>query len=46
MSQFKKLAETIKIGSIKLDHRLILGPMWSRLCTVEGEVTQQMIEFM
>ncbi len=45
MSQFKILAEPIKVGSLELKHRLILGPMWSRLCTVEGEVTQQMLDY-
>ncbi len=45
MSQFKNLAEPIKIGSIKLKHRLVQGPMWSRLCTADGEVTQQMLDY-
>lgn len=45
MNQFKVLAEPIKIGSIQLKHRLIQGPMWTRFCTVNGEVTQQMLDY-
>ena len=45
MSQLDILSEPIKIGSLQLRHRLILGPMWSRLCTVEGEVTEQMLDY-
>lgn len=45
MNQFKRLAEPVKIGSIQLKHRMVQGPMWSRLCTADGEVTQRMLDY-
>lgn len=39
------LTEPIMIGSLLLKHRVTLGPMWSRLCSVTGEVTQQMLDY-
>jgi 2,4-dienoyl-CoA reductase-like NADH-dependent reductase (Old Yellow Enzyme family)/thioredoxin reductase len=44
MSKFPFLEKPVQIGSLKLKHRMIMGPMWSRLCTLDGEVTQQMID--
>ena len=44
MSKFPSLEKPIQIGSLKLKHRMVMGPMWTRYCTVEGEVTDQMIE--
>jgi 2,4-dienoyl-CoA reductase-like NADH-dependent reductase (Old Yellow Enzyme family)/thioredoxin reductase len=45
MNRFPFLTKPIQIGSITLKHRLIMGPMWSRFCTTEGEVTKQMIDY-
>ena len=45
MSQFQLLAKPIQIGSLKLKHRMVMGPMWTRYCTLNGEVTQQMIDY-
>ena len=39
------LHQPIKIGSLSLRHRLIQGPMWTRFASVNGEVTQQMIDY-
>ncbi|MBW1801062.1 MAG: FAD-dependent oxidoreductase [Deltaproteobacteria bacterium] len=44
MSDFPLLAEPIQIGSLTLKHRMVMGPMWSRYCTIDGEVTDQMID--
>ncbi|MFC1911016.1 FAD-dependent oxidoreductase, partial [Chloroflexota bacterium] len=45
MIQINSLAKPLKIGKIELKHRLVQGPMWSRFCTADGEVTQQMIDY-
>lgn len=41
---FKKLFEPIKVGSLQLSNRMVKGPIWSRLSSVNGEVTQQLID--
>ena len=45
MNQFKVLAEPVRVGSLQLKHRMVMGPMWSRFCTTDGEVTQQMLDY-
>lgn len=45
MNRFKFLSESIQLGHLQLKHRMIMGPMWSRLSTVTGEVTQKMIDY-
>jgi len=42
---FQLLAKPIQVGSLKLKHRMVQGPMWTRYCTLNGEVTQQMIDY-
>ena len=44
MEKFQFLSKPIQIGSLRLKHRMVMGPMWTRYCTVEGEVTDQMID--
>lgn len=44
MSRFPLLEKPIQIGSLKLKHRMVMGPMWTRYCTLDGEVTDQMID--
>jgi 2,4-dienoyl-CoA reductase-like NADH-dependent reductase (Old Yellow Enzyme family)/thioredoxin reductase len=41
--RFQLLSQPIKVGSMQLRHRMVMGPMWSRMSTVNGEVTEQMI---
>jgi 2,4-dienoyl-CoA reductase-like NADH-dependent reductase (Old Yellow Enzyme family)/thioredoxin reductase len=45
MNSFQFLAKPIKIGSLKLKHRMVMGPMWTRYCTLDGAVTPQMIDY-
>jgi len=44
-NSFPFLSKPIKIGSLTLKHRMVMGPMWTRYCTIDGEVTQQMIDY-
>lgn len=44
MEQFKFLTQPIKLGSLQLAHRMTLGPMWTRLSSIHGEVTQELID--
>jgi 2,4-dienoyl-CoA reductase-like NADH-dependent reductase (Old Yellow Enzyme family)/NADPH-dependent 2,4-dienoyl-CoA reductase/sulfur reductase-like enzyme len=41
--RFKLLTKPLRVGSMELKHRMIMGPMWTRMATVNGEVSQQMI---
>jgi 2,4-dienoyl-CoA reductase-like NADH-dependent reductase (Old Yellow Enzyme family)/thioredoxin reductase len=43
--RFKFLTTPITVGALQLKHRMIMGPMWSRMSTVNGEVTPQMIDY-
>jgi 2,4-dienoyl-CoA reductase-like NADH-dependent reductase (Old Yellow Enzyme family)/thioredoxin reductase len=45
MNLFQFLAKPIQIGSLKLKHRMVMGPMWTRYCTLDGAVTPQMIDY-
>ena len=45
MNRFKCLSEPVKLGHLTLKHRMIMGPMWSRLSSVTGEVTDKMIDY-
>lgn len=45
MNQFRVLTKPIKLGSLELKHRMIMGPMWTRLCSVDGVVTQELIDY-
>lgn len=45
MNQFQFLAKPIQIGSLTLWNRMVMGPMWTRYCTLDGAVTQQMIDY-
>ncbi|MGA3207462.1 MAG: FAD-dependent oxidoreductase [Syntrophales bacterium] len=41
---FKKLSEPIRIGSMVPKNRIWLSPLWTRLASVNGEVTQLVID--
>ncbi len=41
----KKLLEPVEIGPLTLKNRMIQSPMWTRYASVEGEVTQQLIDY-
>ena len=43
--RFRLLSQPMQVGSMQLKHRMVMGPMWSRMSTVNGEVTQQMIDY-
>lgn len=45
MERFPLLSQSLQVGQLTLKHRMIMGPMWTRQCTVNGEVTQQMIDY-
>jgi 2,4-dienoyl-CoA reductase (NADPH2) len=45
MEQFHFLTKPLQIGSLKLKHRMVMGPMWTRYCTLDGEVSRQMIDY-
>ena len=42
--KFKNLAEPLKLGTIEAKNRIWFGPVWTRFATVEGEVTQTLID--
>jgi 2,4-dienoyl-CoA reductase-like NADH-dependent reductase (Old Yellow Enzyme family)/thioredoxin reductase len=42
--QLKRLAEPIKIGTIEAKNRIWFSPVWTRFATVNGEVTQTLID--
>jgi 2,4-dienoyl-CoA reductase-like NADH-dependent reductase (Old Yellow Enzyme family)/thioredoxin reductase len=43
--RFGLLSEPIRVGAMQLKHRMVMGPMWTRMATVNGEVSQQMINY-
>ena len=45
MERFPLLTQPMQIGSLRLRHRMIMGPMWTRFASLNGEVTQQMIDY-
>lgn len=45
MSQFNLLNSPTHLGHLPLKHRMIMGAMWSRLSTLTGEVTPEMIDY-
>lgn len=42
---FKLLTQPIKVGPLFLRHRMVMGPMRAGFAAVNGEVTQQMIDY-
>lgn len=42
---FARLKEPFRLGPLLLKNRLIMSPMWNRYASVEGEVTQQTIDY-
>lgn len=42
--KFSKLAEPICIGSMKVKNRIWMSPMWTQYASVDGEVTQLLID--
>jgi len=45
MEPYPHLRKPIQIGNLRLKHRIVMGPMWTRLAGINGEVTQQMIDY-
>jgi 2,4-dienoyl-CoA reductase-like NADH-dependent reductase (Old Yellow Enzyme family)/thioredoxin reductase len=45
MNQNGLLTTPITLGSLQLKNRMIMGPMWTRLCSLEGTVTQELIDY-
>ncbi len=43
--RFRWVSQPVQVGSLQLKHRMVMGPMWSRMSTIHGEVTQQMIDY-
>ncbi len=43
--QCRLVSKPIQVGPLRLKHRMVMGPMQVRMSTVNGEVTQQMIEY-
>jgi 2,4-dienoyl-CoA reductase-like NADH-dependent reductase (Old Yellow Enzyme family) len=43
--KFTKLLEPIRLGPHVLKNRMIMSPMWNRYASVNGEVTQQTIDY-
>ena len=41
---FEKLASPIQIGPIVAKNRIWMAPMWTRFGTMDGEVTQTLID--
>lgn len=44
MDDFRVLTSPVKLGSLRLKHRMIRGPMWTILASMDGEATQQLID--
>jgi 2,4-dienoyl-CoA reductase-like NADH-dependent reductase (Old Yellow Enzyme family)/NADPH-dependent 2,4-dienoyl-CoA reductase/sulfur reductase-like enzyme len=42
--RLETLLQPLQIGSLRLKNRMIRSPMWSRTSSVEGEVTQQLLD--
>ena len=42
--RLEMLLQPIQIGPVRLKNRMIRSPMWSRTSSVEGEVTQQLLD--
>lgn len=45
MEKFEKLFEPITVEPLTLKNRLVMSPLWNRLATVNGEVSQQSIDY-
>lgn len=43
-STFKRIAEPIKVGPMVAKNRIWFAPCWTRFASVNGEVTQQLID--
>lgn len=44
MNEFKRLAEPLRIGSMSTNNRIWMAPMWTRMASPDGEVTQTLID--
>lgn len=44
-TKFETLLSPIQIGSLRLAHRMVRSPMWTRTCSTDGEVTQQQLDY-
>jgi len=44
-AQRRLVSTPIQVGPLRLKHRMIMGPMQVRMSSVNGEVTQQMIDY-
>lgn len=44
MKKFK-LCEPVTVGKYKFKNRMVMAPMESRLCTVDGDVTKEMCDY-
>jgi 2,4-dienoyl-CoA reductase-like NADH-dependent reductase (Old Yellow Enzyme family)/NADPH-dependent 2,4-dienoyl-CoA reductase/sulfur reductase-like enzyme len=42
---FKLMTQPIQVGSLQLKHRMVMAPMRTAFCTLDGEVTQEMIDY-
>jgi 2,4-dienoyl-CoA reductase-like NADH-dependent reductase (Old Yellow Enzyme family)/NADPH-dependent 2,4-dienoyl-CoA reductase/sulfur reductase-like enzyme len=42
--RLEMLLQPIQIGPVRLKNRMVRSPMWSRTSSVEGEVTQQLLD--
>ncbi|MFC1930401.1 NAD(P)/FAD-dependent oxidoreductase [Chloroflexota bacterium] len=43
--KLKLVYEPVKVGRLTLKNRMIMSPMWTRYATVNGEVTQQLVDY-
>lgn len=44
-TKFEALLTPIQIGPLRLAHRMVRSPMWTRTSSAEGEVTQQLLDY-
>ena len=45
MSEFKKIFEPLKIGSLEIPNRIVMSPMVTHYATDNGTVTQRNIDY-
>ncbi|MBI4330741.1 MAG: FAD-dependent oxidoreductase [Chloroflexi bacterium] len=43
--QLKLVYEPVRVGPLEFKNRMIMSPMWTRYASVNGEVTQQLIDY-
>lgn len=44
LQKFELLAEPLQIGRVQAKNRIWLAPLWTRYASVDGEVTQSLID--